>query len=177
MQASSAGRFAVKSGKTAEAAKTVNQFLTFHLGKDLYAVGILAIKEILQYGQITEVPLMPPWLRGVINLRGAVVPVVDLAFKLGKALTMETKRTCIVILEIHSGTQVLNLGVMVDAVSAVLDIDSGQIEPAPTLGSELETGFIAGIGKLESGFVIILNVGHIFSGGELQALAAMKGAS
>lgn len=163
-----------KASKEAEAGSNIDQYLTFFLGKELFAVDILVIKEILQYGQLTEVPLMPAYLRGVINLRGAVVPVIDLAYRLGKGLASEGKRTCIVILEVKIGEQLLNIGVMVDAVSAVIDINKSQIEAAPSLGGAAHTDFIQGMGKLESGFVIILQVANIFSSTELDALASMQ---
>jgi purine-binding chemotaxis protein CheW len=166
-----------KVAKVAEAPSDAVQYLTFSLGKEMYAVDILVIKEILQFGDITEVPLMPAYLRGVINLRGAVVPVIDLAHRLGKGLASEGKRTCIVIIEVKVGEQVLNLGVMVDAVSAVLEIGKHQIDPPPALGGAVRADFIAGIGKIESGFVIILNVVHIFSNGELSTLAGMQDVS
>jgi purine-binding chemotaxis protein CheW len=164
-----------KQAKVAEVPSEAIQYLTFFLGKEMYAADILVIKEILQFGDITEVPMMPPYLRGVINLRGAVLPVIDLAYRLGKGLTTEGKRSCIVILEVQLGGQAVNVGVMVDSVSAVIDIAKNQIDAAPALGGTVRTDFIAGIGKLESGFVIILNVEHIFSSGELNALASMQG--
>ncbi|MBI3228724.1 MAG: purine-binding chemotaxis protein CheW, partial [Burkholderiales bacterium] len=160
-----------KVAKVVDVQSEVMQYLTFFLGKEMFAVDILVIKEILQYGEVTSVPLMPPYLRGVINLRGAVVPVIDLAYRLGKGLSAEAKRSCIVILEVPIGQQVVNLGMMVDAVSAVIDIAKDQIEAAPALGGTVRTDFIAGMGKLPSGFVIILDVAHIFSGGELESLA------
>lgn len=163
-----------KQAKVVEAPSDAVQYLTFYLGKEMYAADILVIKEILQFGELTEVPLMPAYLRGVINLRGAVVPVIDLAHRLGKGLANEGKRTCIVIIEIKIGEQVLNVGVMVDAVSAVIEIAKNQIDAAPSLGGIVRTDFIAGIGKLEGGFVIILDVLHIFSTGELSALAGMQ---
>ena len=177
MQENSTGQYLRKTGKATkviELVSDIDQYLTFFLGRDLFAVDILVIKEILQYGQVTDVPLMPPYLRGVINLRGAVVPVIDLAYRLGKGLASEGKRTCIVILEMAIGGQLLNVGVMVDAVSAVIDIRKSQIEAAPALGGAVQTDFIAGMGKLESGFVIILDVGHLFSAAELDSLANVQ---
>ncbi|WP_338845526.1 chemotaxis protein CheW [Massilia sp. W12] len=161
-------------GQPAAHAEEIRQYLSFVLGKDAFAVNILCIKEILQFASPTEVPLMPPWLRGVINLRGAVVPVIDLAYRLGRGLSQEGRRSCVVILEVRFGGQVVDIGVMVDAVSAVIDIDARQIEAAPALGGSLQTDFMEGIGKLESGFVIILNISKIFSSGELSALANMQ---
>lgn len=163
-----------KNSKPVEPASTVRQYLTFYMGRDLFAVDILVIKEILQYGELTEVPLTPPYLRGVINLRGAVVPVIDLAYRLGKGLTQEGKRTCIVIMDVVFNEQTVNLGMMVDAVSAVIEISPQQIEAVPALGGAVRTDFMAGMGKLESGFVIILDVTHVFTQDEAAALLAMK---
>jgi len=151
------------------------QFLTFSLGQELFAVGILVIKEIIQYGQITAVPLMPSYVRGVINLRGAVVPVIDLHARFGRGAAEIGKRTCIVILEVTHEGESHDIGIMVDAVSAVIDIPANQIEPAPTFGSSVRTDFIEGIGKVNDQFVIILDVARTFSMDELAMLEGMSG--
>ena len=146
------------------------QYLTFWLGAELFAVGILGIKEILQFGQLTTVPLMPAHIRGVINLRGAVVPVIDLQARFGRGAAQAGKRTCIVIIEVvHEGER-HDMGIMVDAVSAVIDIGPGQIEPVPAFGASVRNDFIAGMGKLDDRFVIILDVARTFSFGELSAI-------
>ncbi|WP_292936723.1 chemotaxis protein CheW [Noviherbaspirillum sp.] len=146
------------------------QYLTFMLGGEAFAIGILAIKEIIEYGGLTEVPMMPECIRGVINLRGAVVPVMDLSSRFGKAVTAVTKRTCIVIVEVshHDAQQVV--GVVVDAVNAVLEIPSSEIEPAPSFGARIRTDFIAGMGKVNGRFVILLNVDNVLSTEDLGAL-------
>jgi purine-binding chemotaxis protein CheW len=148
------------------------QFLAFELGGETFAMDIRSVREVIQYGAITEVPLMPSFIRGVINLRGAVVPVVDLSVRFGKAPTDISRRTCIVILEVeHEGEEVV-LGVIVDTVKAVLDIASAEIEPAPAFGSSLRSEFLAGVAKVGGGFVILLDVNHTLSIDEMATLAA-----
>lgn len=139
------------------------QYLTFMLGKEVFAIGILSIKEILEYGQVTAVPMMPDFIRGVINLRGAVVPAVDLAARFGGRPTEITKRTCIVIVEVTSEDRQVELGIVVDAVSAVLEISDTEIEGAPSFGAKIRTDFIKGMGKVDGKFVIILDVDKVLS--------------
>lgn len=149
------------------------QYLTFMLGGEEFAIGILAVKEIIEYGGVTEVPMMPACIRGVINLRGAVVPVMDLSARFGKEATAVAKRTCIVIFEIEAeddGEQQV-IGMVVDAVNAVLEIAAAEIEPAPTFGAKIRTDFITGMGKVSGKFVILLNVDSVLSIEEIGALA------
>ena len=143
------------------------QYLTFTLGKEMFAIGILNIKEILEYGQLTSVPMMPAFIRGVINLRGAVVPVVDLGARFGGQQSEITKRTCIVIIEVATDDTRQDIGVVVDAVSEVLEIPEEEIEPAPAFGARIRADFIAGMGKVNGKFVIILEVDKVLSVDEL----------
>lgn len=147
-----------------------SQYLTFMLGNDAYAIGILSIKEIIEYTTMTEVPLMPACVRGVINLRGAVVPVMDLQVRFGQSTSPVTKRTCIVIVEVQGpeGQQVM--GVVVDAVNEVLDIDASDIEPPPAFGTRIRTDFISGMGKVRGKFVILLKVNRVLDLDDLQAM-------
>ena len=155
---------------TTAAANETAQYLTFMLGGEAFAIGIMAVKEIIEFSGITEVPMMPECIRGVINLRGAVVPVMDLAARFGRPLAVPGKRTCIVIVETeHDGERQVT-GVVVDAVSAVLDIAASEIEPAPSFGTRIRGDFIAGMGKLNGKFVILLNVEHVLA---LEALATL----
>ena len=133
----------------------------------MFAIGILNIKEILEYGQLTPVPMMPEFIRGVINLRGAVVPVVDLGARFGGKQSAITKRTCIVIIEVATEDTRQDIGVVVDAVSEVLEIPAGEIEPAPAFGAKIRADFIAGMGKVNNKFVIILEVNKVLSVDEL----------
>jgi len=149
------------------------QYLTFMLSGETYAISILRIKEIIQYGQLTEVPRMPAFIRGVINLRGAVVPVIDLSARFGKAPTAIGRRNCIIIIEVAIGEESQSVGVMVDAVNAVLEIPAGEIEPAPTFGTNIRADFIAGMGKINGKFVIILNIQHVLSMDDMEALVSM----
>jgi purine-binding chemotaxis protein CheW len=150
------------------------QYLTFILGGEAYAMGILAIKEIIEYGNLTEVPRMPPFIRGVINLRGAVVPVIDLSARFGKQATKVTRRTCIVIIEVSSGEETQDVGVMVDAVNAVLEIPPQEIEPPPSFGANIRTDFMSGMGKVGGKFVIILNVQNVLSVDEMATLSGIE---
>ncbi|MDR3390519.1 MAG: chemotaxis protein CheW [Sulfuriferula sp.] len=151
------------------------QYLTFNLGGEVFAIGILAIKEIIEYGNLTEVPMMPDFIRGVINLRGAVVPVVDLAARFGRKGSTVTRRTCIVIIEMEANGERQDVGVIVDAVNEVLEILHQDIEPAPTFGAKIRTDFINGMGKVNGKFVILLNVNRVLSVDEMAALAQVDG--
>lgn len=157
----------------------VNQVLTFTLGDELFAIGILNIKEIIEYGQVTEIPMMPSFIRGVINLRGAVVPVIDLSARFGGSQSKVGKRTCIVIVETPTGEegQHQDIGVVVDAVSAVLDIPPGDVEPPPAFGARLRTDFIAAMGRVDGRFVIILDVTKVLSVDELALLSNLDGSA
>lgn len=148
-----------------------NQYLTFVLGAETFAIGILAIKEIIEYSSLTDVPMMPPYVRGVINLRGAVVPVIDLAVRFGRVPAPVTKRTCIVIIEIMVNDERQVIGIVVDAVNEVLDIPASDIEPPPAFGSGIRTDFILGMGKVRNKFVILLDVSHVLAFDELANLA------
>ena len=147
------------------------QYLTFMLGGETFAIGILAIKEIIEYGNLTEVPMMPQCIRGVINLRGAVVPVMDLSARFGKEAREVTKRTCIVIVEIEAHGEQQVVGVIVDAVNAVIEIAASEIEPPPTFGARIPSDFIEGMGKINDRFVILLNANRVLSADEMDALA------
>jgi len=149
-----------------------SQYLTFMLNAEVFAIGILAIKEIIEYGNVTPVPLMPRAVRGVINLRGAVVPVMDLAARLGKPESHVTKRTCIVIVEVQTGEERHDVGVIVDAVNAVLDIAGNDIEPPPAFGARIPRSFIQGMGKVAGSFVILLDVDLVLSLEEHELLVA-----
>lgn len=152
------------------------QFLTFHLGEEMFAIGILSIREIIEYGQLTEVPLVPPFIRGVINLRGSVVPVIDLAVRFGRTPCEITKRSCIVIIEVaygEDGQHSQQMGIVVDAVSAVLDVPASDIEPPPEFGAQIRIDFISGMGKIDGKFVVMLDVSRILSLNEVAVVAAL----
>lgn len=148
-----------------------HQYLTFTLGGEMFAVGILNVKEIIEYGNLTEIPMMPAFIRGVINLRGAVVPVVDLAARFGGKSSEVQRRTCIVIVEVTQEDAKHDIGIMVDAVSEVLEIPAAEIEPPPSFGAKIRADFIAGMGKVNSKFVIILEIQRVLSVDEMAVLA------
>ncbi len=137
----------------------------------MFSLGILCIKEIIWYSNLTEVPMMPECIRGVINLRGAVVPVMDLSNRFGKPSTPVIKSTCIVIVEVPTAAEGehQNMGVVVDSVQAVLEIPTSEIEPAPSFGAKIRSEFIEGIAKVGGKFVIVLIVGKVLSTEEIGA--------
>lgn len=143
------------------------QYLTFNLSGESYAIGILAIKEIIEYRPPTAVPTMPASARGVINLRGAVVPVLDPMARFGLPASTVGKRSCIVIVEVVLREERQVVGVLVDAVSEVLEIPASDIEPPPGFGARIRGDFIAGIGKVRGKFVILLAVDRVLELGEL----------
>jgi len=139
------------------------QYLTFMLGGEAFAIGILAIKEIIEYGHLTEVPMMPASVRGVINLRGAVVPVMDLQARFGRPASDVTKRSCIVIVQLGDAAESQVIGVVVDAVNEVLDLPASDIEPPPSFGSAIRSDFVCGMAKVRGKFVIVLDVRTVLS--------------
>ena len=139
------------------------QFLTFLLGREVFAMDIRTVREIIQYGSLTPVPLMPDFVRGVINLRGAVVPVIDLNARFGRPVAEVGKKTCIVIFDAVREGERTELGLLVDAVSEVVDIPVGQIELPPSFGTAVRRDFIQGMGKLAERFVIILDPDKAFN--------------
>lgn len=170
-----------RAGRHTEAAGSEegrNQYLTFLLDGEMFAIPILNIKEIIEYGHLTTVPMMPPFIRGVINLRGRVVPVVDLAARFGRGVTQVARRTSIVIIEAGATvateegdlTETQDIGIMVDAVNEVVDIDATDIEPAPSFGARIRPDFISGMAKYKGGFTIVLDVGRVLSVDEMSAL-------
>jgi purine-binding chemotaxis protein CheW len=146
------------------------QYLTFSLKGETYAIGILGIKEIIAYDRLTEVPMMPPFIRGVINLRGHVVPVVDLLSRFGQGETALAKRTSIIIVEGMDGGKVTDIGIIVDAVNEVVDITEESIEPPPSFGAGIRSEFIIGMAKREGHFIVMLAVDTVLAVDEMAAL-------
>jgi chemotaxis signal transduction protein len=143
------------------------QYLTFSLDDEIFAVDVAKVREILEFSTITKVPQTPDFMRGVINLRGSVVPVIDMRLKFGMAETERTVNTCIIVVEIASGEETIVLGMLADSVQEVFEMEPGNIEPAPRIGMKLDTSFIMGMGKHEEQFIIILDIDQVFSGNEL----------
>ncbi len=143
------------------------QYLTFTLDDEVFAVDISKVREVLDFKTVTKVPQVPEFMRGVINLRGSVVPVVDMRLKFGMPATEKTVDTCIVIVEIELDGDITVIGALADSVQEVLDLEPDQIEPAPKIGTRLNTEFIRGMGKRGEEFIIILDINKVFSVDEL----------
>jgi len=146
------------------------QYLTFQLGEELFGVGILHIKEIIEFESVTHVPMMPEFIPGVINLRGNVVPVLDLNFRFYRKKSLINRKTCIVIVELMTGEEKMDLGLLVDAVNEVLDILPENVENAPSFGAKIRLDFVKGLGKTEEGFVILLAINKVLNLEELSIL-------
>lgn len=153
-----------------------HQYLRFRLNGDMYAFNILNVKEILEYGNVTQVPMMPDFIQGVINLRGEVVPVVNLARRFRLPASDITKRTCVVIVEVTTPERRQDLGVMVDSVSEVLEFPPREICPAPQFGAHIQTDFIRGMGKFGDEFVILLAEDRVLSVEELARVESLRDA-
>lgn len=154
-----------------DATSDLNQYLTFTLGKEMYAIPLLGVKEIIEYGLVTSIPTMPEFVRGVINLRGRVVPVVDLSSRFGYDRVQVGKRTCIIIVEVQNENARQDIGIVVDSVNAVTSIEQDDIEPRPNFGAKIRIDFIHGMWKLEDQFVIILELEKVLSLDEIIELS------
>ncbi len=143
------------------------QYLTFKLGDEVFALEISKVREVLDFTAITKVPRTPDFMRGVINLRGNVVPVVDMRLKFGMTGTERTLNTCIIIVEIDLDGEKTVLGALADSVQEVIDLGREDVEPPPKMGTRLKTEFIEGMGKREDHFIIILDIDKVFSSTEL----------
>ncbi len=146
------------------------KYLTFSLDKEEYGIGILQIKEIIGMMTITPVPQTPEFVKGVINLRGKVIPVVDLRLRFGMEATDYTERTCIIVVEMTGKSGTVQIGIVVDAVSEVLNIKGDEIEDTPTFGTKLNTEYILGMAKMEGGVKILLDINKVLSAQEIAAL-------
>lgn len=147
------------------------QYLTFNLGDEVFAMDIRTVREIIQHTAMTTVPLMPDFLRGVINLRGAVVPVIDLQSRLGRACTTVGKKTCVVIFDASTEGEKLELGLLVDSVSEVIDIAPADIEEPPQFGASIQREFIRGMGKVAGKFIVILEPERALNVDEMALIA------
>jgi len=152
----------------------MTQYLTFKLEDEVFALDISKVREVLDFTAITKVPKTPEFMRGVINLRGSVVPVVDLRLKFGMSRTEKTVNTCIIITEVTVDNETTVLGALADSVQEVMDLGPDHIEPAPKIGTRLNTEFIRGMGKRDNTFVIILDIDKVFSIDELALVQAKQ---
>jgi purine-binding chemotaxis protein CheW len=148
------------------------QYLTFRLSQEVFAVEVAKVREILEYITITRVPKTPEFMRGVINVRGSVVPVLDVRLKFGMSATERTVNTCIVVLEIDFEGETTILGALADSVQEVIELEPDQIEPAPKIGTQLRTEFIKGIGKRDNEFIMILDIDKVFSAEDLEKVTS-----
>ncbi len=155
-----------KKMSVAGIAETV-QYLTFKLAEEIFAFDVAKVREILELTAITKIPQTPDFMRGVINLRGSVVPVIDLRLNFGLQCSEQTVNTCIVVVEVNLNEEPLVLGILADSVQEVVEMEPEQIEPPPQLGTRLNTKFIKGMGKVENNFVMILDIDKVFSENDL----------
>ena len=151
------------------------QYLTFKMEEEVFALDVGKVREILDYTTITKVPQTPDYMKGVINLRGSVVPVVDMRLKFNMPAQERTVDTCIIVVEIAIDREQTVLGALVDSVQEVFELEPAQVEPAPRIGTKLNTEFILGMGKRDDHFVIILDIDKVFSSEELDIANAMRG--
>jgi len=149
------------------------QYLTFKLADEVFALDVAKVREILEITTITKIPQTPEFMRGVINLRGSVVPVIDMRLKFGMSATEQTINTCIIVVEVTLEGDTTVLGALADSVQEVVEMEPEQIEPAPHIGTRLNTNFIKGMGKHEGEFVMILDIDKVFSEEEMTAVQAV----
>lgn len=159
---------------TVAATNETTQFLTFTLADDVFAIDVTMAKEVLDLCDVTRVPQTPEYMLGVINLRGSVVPVIDMRLKFGMPAAERTRDTCIVVVEVDVDGDSVVVGALADSVREVLDLDSSQIEPPPRIGTRLNTDFIKGMGNIDGRFVIILDINRVFSAEELALVQGLS---
>ncbi len=152
-----------------------NQFLAFKLEDEVFAFDISKVREVLEFDEVTKVPQTPGMMKGVINLRGSVVPVIDMRIKFGMGETEKTVNTVIIIIEVELDNESTMIGALVDSVKEVMDLDQEHIEPPPSIGTRLNTEFIRGMGKQGGQFIIILDIERVFSSEELEMVHAISG--
>lgn len=152
------------------------QYLSFIIAGEEYALGILQVKEIIEYDTVTRIPGAPPWVRGVFNLRGSVVPVVDLAVKLGMAPSHLTKWSCIVVVEVRMGGERIVLGLLSDAIGQVMELEPGAVMPPPAFGTPVHVDYLMGMGRVGTGkkFVLLLDIDKVLSSQEILAASSLS---
>ena len=151
---------------TNETNKITNSYLSFNLGEEEFAAHVSKVLNILEMTKITEVPKAPDYMKGVINLRGAVLPVIDTRIKFGMTPTVYTANTCIVVMEVEMGNDMIQVGALVDSVQAVLEIENNQIQPPPSIGSKYKSDFIYGMAKVNDKFIMLLDMEKVFNSEE-----------
>ncbi|MBP7526623.1 MAG: purine-binding chemotaxis protein CheW [Syntrophorhabdaceae bacterium] len=153
----------------------IRQYLTFQLEDEIFGLDVSHVREILEFTTVTKVPGTPDYMRGVINLRGSVVPVLDMRLKFGLTQTERTVNTCVVVVEVSFEKENMVIGALVDSVQEVFELEANQIEPAPKIGTHLRTEFIKGMGKRDETFIIILDIAKVFSLEELAGVVEAGG--
>jgi len=148
----------------------VRQYLTFKLGSEVFALDVATVREVLDFTTVTRIPRMPEFVRGVINLRGSVVPVVDLRLAFGMSATEKMVSTCIIVAEVRLEGETIVMGALADSVEEVIDLEPDQIQPAPKIGTSIRADFIRGMGKRDVHFVMILDIDQVFSPEQLAGL-------
>lgn len=151
------------------------KYLTFLLPGKVYAVSIMKVKEIIEYGNVIDVPMMPDFINGAINLRGQVIPVIDLSVRLGGEATTVTRRSCIVVVDLLLAGRTMKVGLLVDAVSKVVDFRDSEIDEAPSFNGNINTDYIEGMGKTEDGFIILLNIDSLLSMEDMKQFNRISG--
>jgi purine-binding chemotaxis protein CheW len=151
------------------------QYLTFKLGDEVFAIDVSKVREVLEFTTITKIPRTPDFMSGVINLRGNVVPVVDLRLCFEMSQTEKTVNTCIVVMEILLEGEATVVGALADSVEEVIDLEPDQIQPAPRMGTQIRTDFIKGMGKRDAQFIMILDIDRVFSADQLSAVRSAEG--
>lgn len=153
---------------------TTRQYLTFKLGEAVFATDVAQVREVLDFTSITKIPRTPDFMSGVINLRGNVVPVVDLRLCFEMSKTEKTVNTCIVVVEVSLDGESNVIGALADSVEEVVDLEPDQIEPAPRIGTQIRTDFIKGMGKRDGKFIMILDIDRVFAPEELAAVRGVE---
>jgi purine-binding chemotaxis protein CheW len=153
-----------------EAITETRQYLTFKLDSEVFALDVATVREVLDFTAVTKIPRTPEFMRGVINLRGSVVPVVDLRLAFGMSATEKTVNTCIIVVELCLEAETTIMGALADSVEEVIDLEPEQIQPAPRIGTSIKTDFIRGMGKRDAQFLMILDIDRVFSADQLVGL-------
>lgn len=154
--------------------KLINQFLTFTVSEEVYALNVLNVREVLEFSQLSKVPRMPDFMRGIINLRGSIVPVIDLKQKLGLGMTDKTIDTSVIVCEMTIDDDDIIMGLITDSVKEVINLNDKDIEPTPYVGAKIDTSFIFGMGKKDDKFIIILNMDQILTTTELTMVSSSE---
>ena len=162
--------FVERSNMSVDAITENRQYLTFKLDSEVFALDVATVREVLDFTTVTRIPRTPEFMRGVINLRGSVVPVVDLRLAFGMSATEKTVNTCIIVVEVCLEGETTIMGALADSVEEVIDLEPEQIQPAPRIGTSIKTDFIRGMGKRDTQFVMILDIDRVFSADQLAGL-------